>query len=63
MFFNSLQLIVHIPLIKVYLPATANLFLLDYLNVIRLNISNLNELLEESFGFDTSNHEDYKAAE
>ena len=50
MFINSLQLIVHIPLINVLLPAKANLFLLEHLMIVRLHISSLNEGLAELFG-------------
>ena len=45
MFFNSLQLIAHIPLIRAALPASANLFLIDLLSVVRLNFGKLEEAL------------------
>lgn len=55
MFINSLQLILHLPLINVYLPATANFFMLRYLLLFRLHIAGLNNALEAIFGLDTSN--------
>ena len=53
MFFNSLQLIVHIPLIKSKLPANANLFLLDYLAIVRLHIGRLSAWLDKSFAVES----------
>lgn len=47
MFFNSLQLIVHIPMIRVNLPATANLFLLDFLSGVRLHVGVLDRFIAE----------------
>ena len=38
MFFNSLQLIAHLPLLQVKIPATANLLLLELLAIVRLHI-------------------------
>ena len=48
MFFNSLQLIAHLPMIRVNLPSSANIFLLEYLSIVRLQVSMLSERLEES---------------
>lgn len=48
MFFNSLQLFAHLPMIRANLPPSANIFLLDYLNIVRLQVNSLNEMLEES---------------
>lgn len=60
MFVNSLQLIVHIPLLRISIPASANLFLLDYLSFIRLNVGNLHAFLEKEIGIDSDNREDYE---
>ena len=62
MFINSLQLIVHIPLISVYLPATSNLFLLELLSYVRLHIDWLMSALERIFNMDTTDRVDYEAA-
>ena len=59
MFFNSLQLIVHLPMMRTHMPATANLFILNYLAIVRLQIRKLNEALEELIGAESSDREDY----
>lgn len=38
MFINSMQLIVHIPLIAIKLPGNAHYFLLDHLNLFNLHL-------------------------
>jgi hypothetical protein len=59
MFFNSLQLIAHLPMIRTHMPAIANLFILNYLAIVRLQIGKLNELLEELIGADRDDRKDY----
>ena len=61
MFLNSLQLIAHLPLLRVSLPGQANIIMLDYLNVVRLHIGGLNKALGQllNLGNDQS---DYLAA-
>jgi hypothetical protein len=46
MFINSLQLILHVPLIDVQMPSNAHYFLKEYLSLIRFNIGPLNKHLE-----------------
>ena len=63
MFINSLQLIVHIPLINSRLPSIANLYFLDYLSIIRLHFSDINEQISTYFGFHDAYNEDFRAIE
>ena len=49
MFINSMQLIAHVPLISTNLPGNSHFFLLDYLNIIRMQVFNLNSWLQEYF--------------
>ena len=42
MFLNSLQLLVHVPLIRTNLPGNFNYYLLDYLNILRLQTTSFN---------------------
>lgn len=44
---NSIQLIVHLPLIGTDLPAHAHYFLIEYLDWLRLDLSWTRELAEE----------------
>ena len=46
MFINSLSLIAHVPLLSSELPANINYFLLEYLNLLRLNSPKLDENME-----------------
>ena len=62
MFVNSLQLIVHIPLINVYLPASSNILLLELLSFVRLHIEWLDKALYGIFSVDENDKEDYEAA-
>lgn len=50
MFLNSLQLLVHTPLIKANIPGNAHYFFLDYLNILRLHFWSLNLWLQELAG-------------
>ena len=62
MFVNSMQLIVHVPLLNVYLPATANLYLIQLLSIVRLHVGSLDEALAKLFGLDASSgKENYDA--
>lgn len=47
MFFNSLQLIVHTPLLPTHLPANVHYFLTSYLGFLRLNSLSMSESLEK----------------
>ena len=47
MFINSMQLILHVPLIRTNLPGNAHFFLLDHLNILRLQFSRFNLWLQE----------------
>ena len=47
MFINSMQLIVHVPLIRAKLPGHAHFLLLDHLNILRLHFFKLNLWLQE----------------
>jgi hypothetical protein len=46
MLINTLQLIAHLPLISVRLPANAHFFILNFLSLIRLNIESINESID-----------------
>lgn len=46
MFLNSLQLIVHVPMIDAHLPASLHYFLVNYLSVIRLNSEQIGSSVE-----------------
>ena len=46
MFINSMQLIAHVPLIRTNLPGSSHFFLLDYLNIIRMQVFSLNSWLK-----------------
>ena len=50
MFVNTLQLIAHTPLINTAMPSNAHYFLMKYLNIVRLNISSVDQRVESSFG-------------
>ena len=50
MFINSMQLIVHLPLIRSPQPGNSHLFLLDHLNVLRMNFGSLNAWLQKQVG-------------
>ena len=54
-----MQLIVHLPMVRTRIPSVANLFLLDYLSVVRLHLGNVSELLVEELGLNDSNMEDF----
>ena len=45
MFLNSMQLMVHVPLIHTNIPGNAHYFFLDYLNILRLHSFSLNTWL------------------
>jgi len=47
LFINSLQLIAHLPLISSKLPANAHYFLLNFMNMVRLNFDSLNSSIDE----------------
>lgn len=57
MFLNSLQLIVHVPLIRTNIPGNAHYFLLEYLNILRLHFWSLTKWLQEQVG--ASKEHDY----
>ena len=42
MFINSMQLIVHVPLIRAKLPGNSHFFLLDHLNILRMHFFRFN---------------------
>lgn len=46
MFLNSLQLIVHTPLIAAYMPANLNYFLIQLLGIARLSSKKIDEAIE-----------------
>ena len=46
MFLNSLQLIVHLPLISSIMPSNLHFFLIKYLNFIRMRADSINEQVE-----------------
>ena len=48
MFLNSLQLILHVPLLDTHMPANVHYFLKEYLSLTRFNIGPLNKYLETS---------------
>ena len=53
MFLNSLQLIVHLPLLSTIMPSNLHFFLVKYLNFIRLNADSISleiEVLERESG-------------
>ena len=45
MFLNSMQLMVHVPLIRTAIPGNAHYFFLDYLNILRFEVWSLNTWL------------------
>ena len=47
MFINSMQLILHVPLIRTSLPGIAHFFLLDHLNILRLQSFRFTQWLQE----------------
>lgn len=47
MFLNSMQLIVHTPLVDTYMPTNLHIFIQKYLNLFRLNANSINDSLEE----------------
>jgi len=46
MMINSLQLIAHLPLISVQLPANAHYFILNFLGFVRLNFESINSSID-----------------
>ena len=52
MFLNSMQLILHIPLLNGSLPGNSHWFMLSYLNVIRLHVGGWHTSLQEYLGYD-----------
>ena len=47
-------------MLRISLPATANIILLDYLSIVRLHVGALNEAIESMFGLDDDKR-DYEA--
>ena len=47
MFLNSMQLLVHTPLLATFMPANLHVFLVDYLSVIRLSSKHINDSIEQ----------------
>ena len=60
MFLNSLQLIVHLPMVRSRIPSAANLLFLDYLTVIRLHLGGFHETLADLLGLSKGDAEDYR---
>jgi len=48
MFLNSMQLIVHTPLVDTYMPTNLHIFIQRYLNLFRFNANSINDSLEDS---------------
>ena len=48
MFLNSMQLIVHTPLLATYMPGNLHLFFLKYLDMLRLKVGPFDDALETS---------------
>ena len=46
MFLNSMQLIVHTPMLATYVPANLHYFLVKYLSIFRLNSKQINDLVK-----------------
>ena len=46
MFLNSLSLVLHTPLLPTNMPSNLHMFLLDYLNLIRMKIESVDEQVE-----------------
>jgi len=46
-FLGTMQLIAHIPLLNIRLPANANIFLASLLNLSRMNIEAINSALDD----------------
>ena len=46
MFVNSLQLIVHAPLLATYVPSNLSTFLMKYLNMLRVYSQPLDDVIE-----------------
>ena len=46
MFINSMQLIMHTPLLATYMPSNLNYFLVKYLSIIRVASAQLDETIE-----------------
>ena len=46
MFLNSMQLIVHTPMLATYVPANLHYFLVKYLSIFRLNSKQIDDLVE-----------------
>ena len=61
MFVNSLQLIVHIPLVRTEIPAVANLLFLDYLSIVRLNVRTVNDFLAQLLGLEQTSQDDQRS--
>ena len=58
MFFNSLQLLLHLPLLRVRIPASANLFLMQYLDLVRMHSTTINKWVENLLGLDSGDRQD-----
>ena len=50
MFFNTMQLVAHLPMIRTHLPATTNIFILEYLSIVRLQQWSVHEWFTELVG-------------
>lgn len=46
MFLNSIQLIVHLPLLSTSMPSNLHFFLVKYLNFIRMNAESIDRYIE-----------------
>ena len=47
MFLNSLQLVVHTPLLSTNMPSNLHYFLVKYLNLLRMNVEIINQDMDE----------------
>lgn len=47
MFFNSLSLVLHVPLLPTNMPSNLHMFLIDYLNLIRMKIKSIDDWIEQ----------------
>ena len=48
MFFNSMQLIAHTPLLDTYMPSNLNYFLIKFLDLVRINAKDIDESIEKA---------------
>ena len=48
MFFNSMQLIAHTPLLDTYMPSNLNYFLIKFLDIVRINAKNIDESIDKA---------------